>query len=450
MRCVRGAAAAAVLAIGVAAWAPYDARAAVATDQVDLGGTPVTGSTDPAHPTRLDAGLWSLRLGSESQPLRFSYERRIQGSTVHVGAIGAPQGPDGDGLELSATDADLDDPEGDDCGTDTATTDSSAPYGILGTQVVVGDEADTPDSTCPSADSVAITVRRYSSYNDADLPVALKIVEEAPVSDQGDPAPESEELDFAVPERGDPQEGPAGEPSFSDAPLLDLVDGATTIATEVTEGSEVLWRVPVTWGDQLVARVDLPALDPDEAEDLGSPSSYVRVALVQPSRDLFALTGDDYGYGYYGTEEAQRLVVGSYPLRYTNRFSSDVPPTLPGDHWVVVTVAAAPEDRAPVAVPLDLTVAVTSTDAAAPTYQAAVLAQGGGEGPPGYEQEKPYLVGEDRFAAVASGSPAPAPATEDDSWWSPRHVTGLGVGAVSLACCVIGAGWLVRRRAASR
>lgn len=437
----------AALVLGTSTATSY-AAASVPGPWVDLGGRPVAGSTDPAHPTDLTAGLWSTTLASESEPLHFSYDRRIQGSTVHIGAIGAARGADGDGLALAATDAAVDDAEGDDCGSDTASTDSSAPYGTFGAQVVVGDEVDQPDSTCPSADTIAITLSRYSSYNDAALPVALKIVEEAPASDQGARLSESEELSFDVPDPVDGADGPAGAPSFDDAPLVDTTAGTVTIATTVTEGTELLWRVPVTWGDQLVARADLPAVSADDAEGLGNPSSYVALALVQPDREPYALTGDDATYGYYGGTDRSRLVAASYPLRYVNRFESDAAPLLPGDHWVSVTVASPPEDRAPLDVPVQLTLQVTHTDAKPPTYQAAILAQGGGTGPSGYSADEPFLVGDGEFAAVASGSPVAPSVDEDGGWWGARHVAGLGLAGVSLACCVAGAGWLVRRRAA--
>jgi hypothetical protein len=415
---------------------------------VDLGGQPVTASTDPAHPTALTAGLWAVDLGRESDALHFSYDRRIQGSTVHIGAIGSPAGPDGDGLALAATDAAIDDAEGDDCGSDSQTTDSSVPYRVFGAAVVVGDGVDSPDSTCPSADTVAITLTRSSSYNDADLPVALKIVEEAPVSDQGEPLPDSEELAFDVPDPAQPTDGPAGATAFDDAPLVDVGSDAVTIDTTVTEGTELLWRVPVAWGDQLVARADIPAVAGKDAEGLGYPNSYVDLALVEPDRETFAQTVDDVSYGYYGGTERSRLVAGGYPLRYVNRFESDAAPLLPGDEWVSLTVASAPAERSPLDVPIELTLQVTHTDAAAPTYQAAVLAQGGGAGPSGYSADRPFLVGDGRFAAVASGNPVAPPDDADGGWWSPRHGTGLGLAALSLACCVAGAAWLVQRRAA--
>ncbi|MEZ0577418.1 hypothetical protein [Nocardioides sp. MH1] len=449
---VRGAAAAAVLALAVGAWT-YDARAAApaaGSGQVDIGGTPVPGaSTDPGDPTSLDAGLWRLDLGAEGQPLRLTYDRRIQGSTVHIGAIGAPAGSAGDGLQLAATDAaNPDDPEGDDCGSDSATTDSSASTAVVGVQVVVGEEVDQPDSTCTSAGTIAITLGRYSSSNDEDLPVALKIVEEAPTSDQGEPPPDDDALDFEVPRPADSSVTTAGAASFADAPLVDPRDGAVTIDTTVTEGTELLWRVPVSWSDQLVARVDLPALDSDEATELGSPSSYTRLAIVQPTRDLYAQTGDDGSYGYYGSTERSRLVVAGYPLRYLNRYSSDEAPVLPGDEWVSIAVAAAPADRSAVDVPVELTIAVTPTDAEPPTYQAAVLAQGGGAGPAGYSADKPYLVGDGEFSAVASGNPLPPVADDEPGWWTGRHLSGLGLGVISLGCCAAGAGWLTRRRRA--
>ena len=440
---VRGAAAAAAIALGVGAWTPY-----AAAEPVDLGGQPVGSSTDSREPTPLQPGLWTVSLGPESQPQFFEYERQIEGSTVHVGAVGAPAGAEGDGLDLAATVASPDSPEPVDCGTDQASTDSAAPLALVGAHVIAGDEEDSGTTTpCRAADTVAIKLTRYSGYNTADLPVAIKVVEEAPVSAEGEPPPESEELDYGVPEPTDPVSSPAGSPSFEDAPVVDVDGGPVTLDSEIAEGTELLWRVPMQWGDRLVARADLPGLAEKDAERLGFPSTYVKVAVIQPSRDPFALTrDDDSSYGYYGPPEESTLVVGTYPLRYTNRYSSDVDPVLPGDHWVSVTVATGAEDRAPIDVPVRLTIEVTGTDVAPPTYKDAVLAQGGGDGPADYSAKTPYLVGDGEFSAVASGNPF-SPESEDDEWWGPRRGVGLGVGVVSLACCAVGAILLTRRRA---
>lgn len=442
---VRGAAAVAALALGLSAWTPYGAAASSSAEPVDLGGQPIDGSTDPGHPTQIEAGLWAVRVGLESEPMHFVYQRQIEGSTIHIGAIAAPTGIDGDGLQLSATDAAADDPEGDDCGGDYESSDSTVPFAVVGIQVVVGDE---DDDVCRAADTIAITLGRYSSYNDGELPAAIKIVEEAPVADPGEPLDDSEELRFRMPDPADPAPTPEGASSFDTAPVVDLSGGPTTVETTVSEGTDVLWRVPLDWGDQLVARVDLPALDEDDAERLGSPSTYVTVSVVQPSREVFTLYGDETYYGYYGGTEASTFVAATYPLRYANRLASDVVPTLPGDHWVSVSAAPAPDDRASIDVPIKLTLAVAHTDAAPPSYKNAVLAQDGGAGPEGYSAQTPYLVGADRFAAVASGNPLPSTTDDEEtSWWGARRYAGIGVGVVSLACCAVGAVWLTRRRA---
>lgn len=440
MRTVRAATAVAALAVGAIAWTPYDASG-LAAQSVDIGGQPIVGSTDQRVPTALDPGLWAVTLGPDAQ--HFSYARQIKDSTIHVGVVAAPTSSDGDSLQVAAT-VTTDESGEIDCGTGDDSTSSAVPHGIIGAHAVVGDETDTDD--CRAADVVAIEVGRYSGSATADLPVAIKVVEEAPVTDGGEGPPESEDLEYDVPDPVDPVSAPAGEPSFDDAPLVDVQGGPVTIATEVTEGDEVLWRLPVGWGDQPVVRADLPAVSEAEAERLGYPNVAVRLRIIQPSRDSVALTeSDDYAEDTYGDTEASRLVAGTYPLRYANRYD-DEDPTLPGDYWVALAVAPTPEDREPLDVPVELTLAVTGTDAAPPTYQGAVLAQGGGAGPDGYSADTPFLVGDGEFAAVASGSPF-APDDDADDWWGPRRAAGVGLGVVSLACCVVGATWLVRRRA---
>ncbi len=282
-----------------------------------------------------------------------------------------------------------------------------------------------------------------------ELPLAIKVVEEAPVAQEGEPIPDDDELTYRLPQPAErPADGPDGSDSFDAAPELDLRDGPLTIGTTIPEGSEALWRVPVDWADQLVVRGDLPALEETEEPDPLSDVT-VQLHLIQPSRDVYALgKSDSYTYGTYGTEPAVFVATG-YPLRYGNR-SRDVEPTLPGDEWVAVTVEApATEGAAPLDVPVTLTFALTRTDAAAPTYPGAVLNPADDDGPPGYSPETPFLVGDDEFSAVASGNPftPDSESADDESWWGPRRAVGLGVGLVSFACCAVGAAWLTRRRA---
>lgn len=439
---VRSAAAAAALALGVGAWTPY-AAATVAAEPVDLGGQPVDGSTDSATATPLDAGLWSSMLGPQGQPQFFSYERQIEDSTVHVGVVATPLTIEYDGFTMAATVVTEEEPGGVDCGTGDAASDSAYPLAAIGDEVVIGDE-DSADDPCRAQGTINIKVERTSTSSTEPLPIAIKVVEEAPVTEQGEPIAEDAELEYDTPEPVDPVDGPRGAASFDDAPVVDARDGAVTIGTELTEGANLLWRVPLEWGDQLVVRGDLPKV----AADGPLVGVSVQIRLVQPSRDVFALYDSDddaYYYGDYYSDERTRLVAAAHPLRYGNRYR-DFEPTLPGDYWVAVSVEPAPSDREPMEVPLELTFAVPHAEGATPSYKGAVLAQGGGDGPDGYSPDTPYLVGDGEFSAVASGNPF-SPEGDDDEWWGPRRGVGIGVGVVSLACCAIGAVWLTRRRA---
>ncbi|WP_183095445.1 hypothetical protein, partial [Nocardioides stalactiti] len=428
------------LAIGLAAGAPV-----AAAEPVDPGGRPVEGSTDEGAPTPLDAGLWTSTLGLQTQPQYFSYERQIEGSTVHVGVVALPRTPDYDGFTIATTVPSADEPEGVDCGTGDASSDSSFYDAPIGDEVLVGDE-DSAEDPCRTAGTITVRIERYSTSSIEQLPIAIKVVEEAPVTDPGTPLADDAELAYDVPEPADPVDGPRGATAFDDAPLVDTSGGPVTLATDITEGSTLLWRVALDWGDQVVVRGDLPAVPADGPLATGSVS--VQVRLVQPSRDVFALShGEDYYYGDFGVEKVS-IVAASHPLRFDNRYR-DLEPTLPGDYWVAVSVERA-QDREPVPAPIDLTFDVTRAEGAdedGPTYKDAVLAQGGGAGPGGYSARTPYLVGVGDFSAVASGSPVGAP-DDEAGWWGPRRGLGIGLGVVSLACCVSAGLWLRRRRSA--
>lgn len=438
---VRRAAAAAALALGVSAWTPY--AAAEPPQPVDLGGAPVDASTDAGQPTRLEAGLWSTTIGPAA-PAYFRYERQIKDSTVHIGVVAAPQTVDGDGVNLAAG-ASVEDAAPVDCVSDSASSDYTTPFALVGAEVAVGGAG--PDDQCSASDSLVVEVGRYSSSSTGDLPVAIKVVEEAPVSLPGAEIPDDDALRYELPDPVEPADGPGGSDSFGGAPLLDPGDGPVTVEATIAQGAEALWRVPVDWGDQLVVRGDLAAVEQDTEQTEADPLNDVTVQLhlIQPSRDVYALTkSEDYSYGTYGAEDAVFVAAG-YPLRYGNR-SSDVEPTLPGDQWVAVSVEPAAEDAAPLDVPVTLTFAVTPTDAEPPTYPGAVLDPAANDGPSGYSRDRPFLVGDGEFSAVASGNPFTPDGDNGDDWWGPRRGVGLGVGVVSLACCAVGAVWLTRRR----
>ncbi|RHW26507.1 hypothetical protein D0Z08_14370 [Nocardioides immobilis] len=447
MRTVARAAAVAALALGVGAWTPYGAAGA---EPVDLGGQPVaggTGSTDRNEPTSLTAGLWRDTLGTGTDDEHyFVYERQMRESTVHVGLVGVSQDPAGDGIGLQVLAGETD------CGSNTDDPGSYAAHSVFGIAVDVG-PADIGDhqSECLRAPSLAIIVNRGYSSSTQDLPIAIKIVEEAPVVelDPENPGlPEPDDVLSYPPPSGASPEDLAGGSSFDDAPAIDPTADGVTVTTTVAEGSEVLYRVPVDWGQQVVATARVPAMDPATQERTGGSGPYVDLRIIDPLRAVVGeADAEATTTGSYGTERAE-LSRGTYPLRYLNRFA-DQSPLVPGDFWVAFAVQALPADagRDALDVPVEVTIAVVAgAGEGAPEHQATVQAPGGGAGPDGYAAETPYLVGDGEFSAVASGNPF-TPEMDDEAWWGPRRGLGVGVGVISLACCAVGAVWLTRRRA---
>jgi hypothetical protein len=412
--------------------------AAAATTGVDLGGVPLPAkaSTDEAHPLALAPGLWRATLGP-SYPHFFSYQRRINGSRVHIGVLGAPQGDSSDGVRVLAGVATEGSSDLTSCGDESDTAESNVPGAVIGARVVVGGEDGSTGEECRDAGTVELEVNRGYGSPTTDLPYVIKVVEEAPSSGTGDAKPD-DAPSYERPEAGkaEPLKGAA---SFDEAPELDAQDGPVTVSTTITEGTEQLWRVPLTWGDLPVVRVDVATAEDKEAFAYSGPN--LTLHLIDPMRGRLVhadSAAEDSPTGQYLAESADRdptVLVGSgFPVR-------QVDDRLPGDYWVSLAVSPRPESeqRKAVAVPVKVTVAISHQGGSAPTYDGVVVSQDKKTSLEGYAPERPFLVGEDTFAAVASGSPIGG-----DGWLSTRHWAGLGLAAASVAC--LGAG-VVRLRA---
>lgn len=426
---------------------------AAAPSAIDLGGEPVPGglgSTTPDRPTKLDPGLWADTIGGSAtkNTHHFTYERRMRDSTVHVGVIGAPTGDSADTLEVKvgvlAEDGSLQS-----CESDSASSGYPVPQAVLGAAVAVGpSSADSTDRTpCLSAGTLQFEVGRGVGSNTSELPVAIKIVEEAPVDDRSGLPPVSEDVSFPVPETGSARDEPGGT-SFADAPALDPSPEGVTVSTTLAQGTEQLWRVGVGWGQQLAVRAVAPQVSVPEGETFSDVQ--VRVRLVDPRRTVFSENNEDAedesDDGSYGDDGELDLVAGTRPLQYLERFENHLP-VVPGDYWVALAAQPADPgtDREPVDVPVELTVAVTGDPGDAPGYQGAVLSADNGTSVDGYSPDKPFLVAEGTFAAVASGNPVVGD-DEDGGWLNGRRGAGLGLAAVSVACL---AGGAVRLRSRS-
>ena len=260
---MRTAALLAALSLGVAP-AALGAPASAPADPVDLGGTPVgDASTDPANPTRLEAGLWSDTLGpgeSAGAPHQFSYERTGPDTTVHVGVV-ATTTETSDQVEIESEIGDTT------CDSDSRSSAYNFPGAPFGAAISVqGSEQGDRNSVCLTSDVVTFTVGRGTSTAEGDLPVAIKIVEEAPLEDLAEDLPPDPETEPAL-ELPDPgtADSVTGDPSFDAAPLLE--DG--THRATGTEGETVLYRVSLDWGETLAVRLDAPAMDAALQEKTG-------------------------------------------------------------------------------------------------------------------------------------------------------------------------------------
>lgn len=431
----------AVVLVACAGWLTlttgYGAAAAAAP--VDLGGEPVSGSTDRAQPTALEAGLWADTLGDAeggSNVHYFSYERQMRFSTVHVGFIGASADPDGDSVEL-----DVLAPGKVECGTA-----SGSAYVVdrtFGGRARAGpaEPGVLADDPCVTQADLEIVVEHTSGAE--DLPIAIKIVEEAPVAGV-DSLPEPDESPSFVP--GDRPEGGdnlAGATSFDDATAVPLSGGTAAFSTEVTEGEEVLYRIPLTWGQGLTVEARAPKIDQEAYDESGGRSPTVELNLVDPLRATSSNAVEGLTpAGYPTPDEAAAMSVGMPRVEYLNRYAHQAA-IVPGDYWLSIGVPAAPEGEESLSVPLDVTVTVDGGPSGAPSYERTVQSPDTDPGPASYDPDEPFLIGPDEFSAVASGNPV-LPDGASDGWWGPRRFAGIALAVVSLLVCGLGARRLVR------
>ncbi|CAN5551639.1 hypothetical protein BH11ACT8_BH11ACT8_33180 [soil metagenome] len=424
-----------------ALWAATGASAAEAGPSVDLGGGTIVASTNPGAPTALTAGQWADVLGDAKLPdgtHEFSYTRTMADSTVHLGVVGAPDGSSADQLRITARTGD-----GADCGHE----ESISPYPVaqllLGVGLDVGSsDLGVRDDDCLDADVIAFTVDRYSSEATTDLPIAVRVVEEAPVTDLPGDLPEPPESPgVTVPQTGadtadDPGAGD-GTVSLADAPEL---EPGTTYAGTLAQGGSALYRVHLGWGEALAVRVDVPPRE--HAEDEYVSLVPLELALVDPMHDVFGDEVEKSESGSYTPDERGRLVEGTAPVAYTNRFEG-VRATVPGDYWVTLAAGPADSSDGAVAVPFEITAEVsTGEETGSPTYPPTVQSPGGAAGPVGYDPRTPFLVADGVFAAEVPATEVVDARVADTADDTGRDVTrlaaGVLLGALSLAACAAG------------
>ena len=334
----------------------------------------------------------------------------------------ASSGENSDQVEVESTIGDTT------CGSDTSSSSYTFPGSPFRAAISVqGSEQGDRNSVCLTSDVVTFTVGRGFTSATGKLPVAIKIVEEAPLQDLSEDLPPVSEAEPALklPAPGSAT-GVTGTASFDDAPLLE--DG--THGDTVTEGETRLYRVVLDWGQTLAVRLDAPAMDAALQEETGGAfGPDVQVTLFDPLRRLLATHPDGDASGSLDGEEPLRLSDAGGPVRFLSRFGGSAM-YLPGDYWVAVSVEPA-DGRHAAAFDYELTVETQGDAAGAPTYSSD-------------DFDEPFRVGRDAFSTVASGNPAPQDADEASPSGS-RRFAALGLGVFGLVCCALGALQLRRR-----
>ncbi|MCW2814257.1 MAG: hypothetical protein JWN84_1712 [Nocardioides sp.] len=415
---------------------------------VDLGGTRVEASSNPDDPTLLTAGLWADTLTGPGAPPAnahwFRYERTMQYSSVLVGVVATSPSdtPVSDNLDVTVLA-----PDGSSCATQSSSSGNPNPVAAFGVRLEVPNDLPDREDPCLRAESLDIRVTRGTSTLEGDLPLAIRVVEEAPVvSEEAELPAVVETPSVPLPDPGEPTPLDGGR-SFDDAPEL---EPGRTVSDAVPEGAEHLYRVRLDWGQALAVRIDVPAQSPEDAEVLAGGTPDLRLTVHDPLRNAFD-TEDDEGTpdGEYG-EEPSGLADTTRPVTWLNRFD-DLSMSVPGDYWVSVSAApptqtSVEQGRPTIEVPFELTVDVVGEVGGAPEFQGVVLSPSTGAGPDGYDPTTPFLVADGVFAAEVSGTPRATEASGDDV----RRTAGLVVGAASLLSLAAGAVLLRRRGRVSR
>ncbi|MBS44444.1 MAG: hypothetical protein CMH83_15030 [Nocardioides sp.] len=411
-------------------------------------GDQVDGSTDRREPTPLTAGTYSDELGAEGRAddvHYFSYERVMADSSVLVTVLGLPDpATDGaDGLGVS-----IETPDGEACDDDSVTGDYSSPGRAMSVQAYAGpEEVGERDDPCLRADELWIAVDRGTSSPTTPLPVTLRVVEEAPVvgSTADLPVPPEDAPRLRVPARTDASAAEPVEGGLRPGEATE-VEAGTSYATEVDEGVQVWFAVPLTWGEGFTVRVDVPAADAADVEALGYLGATVDLDLVEPAGLQFqgeVAEAPDTGTSYGA--EASTIADGTSPVRYLNRFAG-YDAAYPGTYGFTLTVAPAPDDREALSVPLTFVVGRTGEAGGAPQFPEVAGGPGGTAGPTSYDASTPYLVGDGVFAAEVGLPGESATAAKDAGADGRPWGVALPLAGASLLS-VAGGAVLLRRRA---
>lgn len=410
-----------------------------------LEGTPLAGG-DSAHPTPIEVGLWSDRVGTTSKTAErwFSYTRTMPGSTVRVGLSSLGGDPEEwDTVQLTTST-----PLGDSCGADSGFKNINSAE-LLGAQVAVG--APQSNEDCVSSDEVLITVSRSLSHlGGGQAPFSLQVVEEPPAD--GTSLPEADDWNDLVLEppvvTGEPEPITGGD-SFATAPVL--TDGA--YEGTIVPGETQAFRVEMTYGQTLSARLRTPPASPSLDEQIGIQGPFGSLQVYGPMRGRVPMNGEGIDTsGFAAASSSETFGVQTPEVRYNNRTSWATSSTsLPGYYYLVFAADADHEGRS-YEMPYRLDLQVRGEESGAPEYAEGQALLTGTDAPLGAPAAAGSASTEDPADTSAGSGDDPARAGDDGGSGpegSPSTATLVAAGglcAVALGCVALAVRLLRGRR----
>ncbi|MER5525019.1 hypothetical protein ABT075_10495 [Streptomyces sp. NPDC002677] len=385
------------------------------------GARTITGATGTAAAVPLEPGTTYRSTLPDKGRVYFRLELTA-GSTAYVPVTAVPPADAtvsaSDGIGVSVEDA-----NGVSCGYDGARFGA----GLSPRPVTALGRRDAGKALCQDAGTYYVVVERLASGSGTTSPGSWDL-EIAPVTEPGlagagaTTAPETWNSASPEPLTDDPELRTAGA-GFTTARTL----GTGVWQTGITPGQTLYYAVPVGWGQQLHATVDLGSTSGDTH---GYVSAALNLSLYNPVRGYV----DDISLGYDGTQKSSSLDPLP-PVAYANRYAvsgEENSVRFAGAYYLVVHLAGQTADTFGKG-PYDVTlrVRVDGTPNSGPRYAGSPVPKNVFDPP-----------------SDQGGGLAAAAAGDDDTAMRVLAAGGIGTGTALLL--VLGVWTLTARRAQIR
>ncbi|WP_197275120.1 vWA domain-containing protein [Luteipulveratus halotolerans] len=415
-----------------------------------VSGKPVAGTPIVDGAPTITPGQWTSKIGQD-EDVRYYQVKHTPGTTLHVSAVGRPGGTDDKSRSISVS---IDRTDGSSCyGSDSAWSSDWAK-----TAMPIGAVArvDANDEECGHVENLTVKVKTGAGGKPQQelgpdaMPFELRVVEENPVTNVPSlPAPaestSDSPADWSYSLTGAPATGGAG---FSDA--LELKPN-TTYAATLLPGEVQIFKVPVQYGQTLVARTNVapPSLPMKAALETSKESLDVRMGLFNPERQSYS-GYDSVSLSEYTTDRAD-MASDTRVVNWRNREDGMTPTYLAGDYYIAVTAEDVPTGGAPIS--FLVRGDVTGTPTGQPAYGAPGATQAEGPDEDATPSGSPSSSGTPTGSASPTGGSsqvAVAPVADDgDDGGLPMPL--LVGGGVALIAALIGGGvWMALRSKGSQ